>query len=71
MFADTSLGPGGPYDGIITINALKPVQFTRPVSIGNFDAQMFTEHEIDEVLGLGSHLGSPAPQYLAPIDLFS
>jgi hypothetical protein len=71
MFADGSLGVGGPYDGIITINSLKPVQFTRPVSAGNLDAQMFTEHEIDEVLGLGSHLGSVAPQHLAPQDLFS
>ena len=71
MFADGSLGVGGPYDGIITINSLKPVQFTRPVAAGNFDAQMFTEHEIDEVLGLGSHLGGPAEQFLAPQDLFS
>ena len=62
---------GGPYDGIITINSLKPVQFTRPVSAGNFDGQMFTEHEIDEVLGSGSHLNTPAPQYFCPIDLFS
>ena len=36
MFADGSLGIGGPYDGIITINSLKPVQFTRPVSPGQF-----------------------------------
>jgi hypothetical protein len=71
MFADGSLGAGGPYDGIITVNSLKPVQFTRPVSAGNLDAQMFTEHEIDEVLGFGSHLGGPAPQHLAPQDLFS
>jgi len=71
MFADGSLGVGGPYDGIITINSLKPVQFTRPVAEGNFDGQMFTEHEIDEVLGMGSHLGSVAPQHLAPEDLFS
>src|SRR3954454_986020 len=71
MFADGSLGVGGPYDGIITINSLKPVQFARPVSAGNFDGQMFTEHEIDEVLGMGSHLGSVAPQHLAPEDLFS
>jgi hypothetical protein len=71
MFADGSLGDGGPYDGIVTINAFKPVQFTRPVAAGNFDGRMFTEHEIDEVLGMGSHLGGPAPQYLAPQDLFS
>jgi hypothetical protein len=71
MFADGSLGVGGPYDGIITINSLMPVQFTRPVSAGNFDGQMFTEHEIDEVLGMGSHLNSPRPEFLAPQDLFT
>ena len=71
MFADGSLGAGGPYDGIITINSLYPVQFTRPVSAGNFDGQMFTEHEIDEVLGLGSAIDSPRPQYLTPQDLFT
>lgn len=32
---------------------------------------MFTEHEIDEVLGLGSHLGSAQPQFLFAQDLFS
>jgi hypothetical protein len=71
MFADSSLGAGGPYDGIVTINAAYPVQFTRPVSAGNFDGEMFTEHEIDEVLGTGSHIDTPAPQFLCPIDLFS
>ena len=38
MFADGSLGVGGPYDGIITINSAQPLQFTRPVAAGNFDA---------------------------------
>jgi len=71
MFEDGTLGPGGPYDGIITINSLQPVQFTRPVSTDNFDGQMFTEHEIDEVLGMGSHLNSPRPEFLEPTDLFS
>src|SRR5438309_1207691 len=71
MFADGSVGAGGPYDGIITLNASKPLQFTRPVSPGNFDARTFTEHEIDEVLGLGSHLDSAAPEFLSPPDLFS
>jgi hypothetical protein len=71
MFADGSLGAGGPYDGIITINTLYPVQFTRPVSAGNFDGEMFTEHEIDEVMGSGSHIDTPAPQFLCPIDLFT
>ena len=71
MFADGSLGIGGPYDGIITINSLKPVQFTRPVSPGNFDGQMFTEHEIDEVLGVGSHLNSPRPEYFGTQSTYS
>jgi hypothetical protein len=71
MFADGHLGVGGPYDGIITLNSSKPLQFTRPVAAGNFDARTFLEHEIDEVLGLGSHLNGPAPQFLNPEDLFS
>jgi hypothetical protein len=71
MFADASVGVGGPYDGIITINSLKPVQFTRPVAAGNFDGQMFVEHEIDEVLGMGCNPGSAESQQLAPMDLFS
>jgi hypothetical protein len=71
MFADASLDVGGPYDGVITINSAKPLQFTRPVSAGNFDARTFTEHEIDEVLGLGSHLNGAAPEFLCPQDLFS
>jgi len=64
-------GFGGAYDGVITLNSSKPCQFTRPVSAGNADARMFTEHEIDEVLGLGSHLGSAQPQFLFAQDLFS
>ena len=70
-FADGHLGVGGPYDGIITLNPSKPLQFTRPVAADNCDARTFTEHEIDEVLGLGSHIDGPAPQYLHPEDLFS
>ncbi|MEY2507069.1 MAG: hypothetical protein QOH01_1398 [Verrucomicrobiota bacterium] len=71
MFADGHLGVGGPYDGIITLNVTKPLQFTRPVAAGNFDARTFLEHEIDEVLGLGSHLNSSAPQFLNAEDLFT
>jgi hypothetical protein len=70
IFADGSIGVGGPYDGIIAINSAAPVQFTRPVADSNYDAQMFTEHEIDEVLGLGSHLEID-PDNLAAQDLFS
>jgi hypothetical protein len=71
MFADGHLDLGGPYDGIITLNATKPLQFTRPVAAGNFDARTFLEHEIDEILGLGSHLNSSVPQFLNTEDLFT
>jgi FG-GAP-like repeat len=65
-------GLGGPYDGIVTINSGVPFQFTRPVSAINFDAQRLTEHEIDEVIGFGSRLGSRNPSGdLWPQDLFS
>src|SRR5256714_3300464 len=67
----SDFGFGGAYDGVVTLNSSMPLQFTRPVSAGNCDARMFTEHEIDEVLGLGSHLGSAQPQFLFAQDLFS
>src|SRR5206468_12897084 len=54
MFANGAVGGGGPFDGIVTLNSAAPFQFTRPTSGGNFDAQRSTEHEMDEVLGLGS-----------------
>jgi PEP-CTERM motif len=52
---------GNTYDGIVTINsAVNNFQFTRnangTVNAGNFDAMQSIEHEIDEVLGLGSVL---------------
>jgi hypothetical protein len=40
-------------------------------SSSNLDAQRATEHEIDEVMGLGSHLGQPLGDNLRPQDLFS
>ena len=70
MFADGHIGNGGPYDGIVTLNSDLPYQFTRPPGGGIFDAQRSTEHEIDEVIGLGSHLGQMAND-LRPQDLFS
>jgi hypothetical protein len=70
MFADGHVGPGGPYDGIITLNSSPPFQFTRATIAGNFDAQQSTEHEIDEVMGLGSHLNISGND-LRPQDLFS
>lgn len=70
MSATGTVGTGFPYDGIVTLNAASPLQFTRPASANNFDAQRFTEHEIDEILGLGSHIGSSTTDY-RPQDLFS
>jgi hypothetical protein len=72
MFANGTVGPGGPYDGIVTLNSAAPFQFTRPTTAGNFDAQQSTEHEIDEVMGLGSKLNlNPPNTDLRPQDLFS
>ena len=70
MFANGTVGNGGPYDGIVTLNSAAPYQFTRPPSASNFDAQRSTEHEIDEVMGLGSRLGNTLND-LRPQDVFS
>jgi elongation factor P hydroxylase len=70
MFANGTVGDGGPYDGIVTLNSALPFQFTRPTSASNFDAQRSTEHEMDEVIGLGSRLGGQGSD-LRPQDLFS
>jgi len=59
MFADGTIGPGGPYDGIVTLNSAQPFSFTRPLISGSFDAQRSVEHEIDEVMGFGSYLNTP------------
>ena len=58
MFADGHIGQGGPYDGIVTLNSAQPFSFTRPLFSGSFDAQRAVEHEIDEVIGLGSYLNT-------------
>ena len=70
MFADGSVGQGGPYDAIVTLNSAAPFQFSRPPSPGNFDAQRSIEHEVDEAIGLGSRLGGNGND-LRPQDLFS
>jgi hypothetical protein len=70
MFANGTVGQGGPYDGIVTLNSGVPYRFTRPTSAGFFDAQRSTEHEIDEVMGLGSRLGQNGID-LRPQDVFS
>jgi hypothetical protein len=71
MFADGTVGSGGPYDGIVTLNSSSPYQFTRPPADSNFDAQRGFEHEINEVIGLGSHLNISGGDDLRPQDLFS
>jgi Alpha-galactosidase, CBM13 domain/FG-GAP-like repeat len=60
MFPDGHIGPGGPFDGIVTLNSAQPFWFTRPLISGSFDAQRSVEHEIDEVIGLGSYLNTPS-----------
>ncbi|MEY2504921.1 MAG: hypothetical protein QOG27_1201 [Verrucomicrobiota bacterium] len=70
MFSNGSVAVGGQYDGIVTLNSSAPFQFTRPPAANRFDALSSVEHEIDEVLGLGSYLGNDSPN-LAPQDLFS
>src|SRR5262249_14831399 len=63
MFPDGTIGPAGPFDGIVTLNSAQPFSFTRPLFTGSFDAQRAVEHEIDEVIGLGSYLNtSSAPR---------
>jgi hypothetical protein len=70
MFANGTVGNGGPYDAIVTLNSAEPYQFSRPTSPGSFDAQRTTEHEVDEAIGLGSRLGGHGSD-LRPQDLFS
>ena len=67
MFPDGHVGQGGPYDGIVTLNSAQAFQFTRPPSSDSFDAQRSVEHEMDEVMGFGSHLNAsrPCPSYEA------
>src|SRR6202008_3307882 len=70
MFADGHVAQGGPYDGIVTLNSAGPFQFNRPTNAGNGDAQGAVEHEVDEIIGLGSYLGHNVSDLL-PQDLFS
>jgi hypothetical protein len=66
MFADGTVGAGGPYDGIITLNSASLLQFSRPTDANRFDAQRSIEQEIDNVMGLLYSAGN-----LVPDDLFS
>ncbi|HEX4665117.1 MAG TPA: NF038122 family metalloprotease [Chthoniobacterales bacterium] len=72
LFADGTVGVGGPYDGIVTLNSASQFDFTRPIIPTQFDALRLTQHEINEVLGFGSHLDLDSePTALRPQDLFS
>ena len=66
MFADGTVGTGGPYDAIVTLNSATQLQFSRPTDANRFDAQRAIEKEIDNVMGL---LYSTTD--FVPIDLFS
>jgi len=70
MYDDSTVAAGGPYDGIVTLNSGAPYSFVRPPNSSNYDAQTAVEHEIDEVLGLGSRLNTPSSN-VRPQDLFS
>jgi hypothetical protein len=70
MFDNGSVAVGGPYDGIVTLNAAAPYQFTRPANAAYYDAQTGVEHEMDEILGLGSYLNASSSNR-RPQDLFS
>src|SRR4029077_5255478 len=52
MFANGTIGAGGPYDGIVTLNSARPFQFGRPTAANKFDAQRSIEQGIDEIMGL-------------------
>jgi hypothetical protein len=64
----------GTFDGIVTLNSGQPFQFDRTggTAPGSYDAQRSTEHEIDEILGLGSILNiTGGTGNVRPQDLFS
>jgi hypothetical protein len=59
MAANGSVGTGGTFDGIVTVNSNQNFNLTRPVgNSGQFDVMQSIQHEIDEVMGLGSILPS-------------
>jgi hypothetical protein len=68
MDANGNVG-NGPYDGIVTLNSSQPFRFTRPAVDGYYDAQASIEHEIDEIMAIGSNAGSSGD--LQPEDVFT
>lgn len=73
LYADGTVAEGAPFDGIVTFNSTALIRFARPAIAGYYDGLVFCEHEIDEVLGLGSHLNLPPPSSanFRPQDLFT
>ena len=76
MSADGQIGTGGHYDGIVTLNSNFGSQFDffrgDGILSNQYDALRSFQHEIDEVLGLGSILGTglSTATYFRPQDLF-
>jgi len=66
MFADGTVGTGGAYDGIVTLNSASSLQFSRPTDANRFDAQRSIEQGIGNIMGLLYSLSD-----FMPNDLFS
>ncbi|MGH7938967.1 MAG: NF038122 family metalloprotease, partial [Bryobacteraceae bacterium] len=73
LYGDGTVADGAPLDGIVTFNSSALIRFSRPPLAGYYDGLALCEHEIDEVLGLGSHLNLPpaSSANLRPQDLFT
>jgi hypothetical protein len=58
MDAASNVNTGGTFDGIVTINSAQPFQLDRTggIAANMYDVLQSIQHEIDEVLGLGSIL---------------
>src|SRR6266513_265177 len=68
IFANGNVGSSAPYDGVVTVNSSDPFLFNRPPRSGFYDAQTGIEHEIDEIMAIGS--SAPSSGDLQPEDLF-
>jgi hypothetical protein len=73
MRTDGTTGVGGTFDGIVTLDSALQFSFNRSTGFGSqFDALSALEHEMDEVLGLGSILNTTVSTSTAwrPQDLY-
>jgi hypothetical protein len=61
--------PAGSTDGTVLVNTLL-TDVGSPGNTGEFSLRTVAQHEIDEVLGLGSALPSPSNSTIFPEDLF-